>query len=122
MTDRKEAVAYCLTFTDVYEDYPFSDKNWCVIRHHSNHKVFAWIFDRDEHTWINVKCDSEWRDLWRKAYRSVIPAYHLNKEHWNSIILDGTVPEKEIRRMIRESYDLTNKKGKEGKKKKNCKE
>lgn len=112
MTDRKAAVAYCLTFADVYEDYPFSDKNWCVIRHCSNRKVFAWIFDKDEHTWINVKCDSEWRDLWRKAYKSVIPAYHLNKEHWNSIILDGTVPKKEIQRMIGESYDLTNKKEK----------
>ena len=122
MNDRKEDVAYCITFSDVYEDYPFSDKNWCVIRHRSNHKVFAWIFEREEHTWINVKCDSEWRDLWRKAYNSVLPAYHLNKEHWNSIILDGTVPEKEIRRMISESYDLTEKKSKEKKVKKSSKE
>ena len=38
-----------------------------------------------------------------------VPAHHLNKEHWNSIILDGTIPEKEIRRMIGESYDLTKK-------------
>ncbi len=115
MTDRKEAVAYCLTFADVYEDYPFSDKNWCVIRHRSNHKVFAWIFEREEHTWINVKCDSEWRDGRKKAF-------HQNKEHWNSIILDGTVPEKEIRRMISESYDLTEKKSKEKKVKKSSKE
>ena len=42
----------------------------------------------------------------RQAYDSVTAGYHLNKEHWNTIILDGTIPEKEIRRMIAESYDL----------------
>ena len=111
MTKRKEVIAYCLTFSDVYEDYPFRDTNWCTIRHRSNDKIFAWIFDRDvngnNYVWINVKCDREWRDFWRKTFKSVIPAYHLNKEHWNSIILDGTVPKKDIRRMIGESYDLT---------------
>lgn len=111
MTERKEAIAYCLTLKDVYEDYPFHDPNWCVIRHRDNNKVFAWIFDRNDHVCVNVKCDPQWRDFWRETFSSVIPAYHLNKEHWNSIILDGTVPEKEIRRMIAESYDLT-KKGK----------
>ena len=111
VTEKKEAIAYCLTLKDAYEDYPFHDPNWCVIRHKNNQKVFAWIFDRNGHVWINVKCDPQWRDFWREAFPSVIPAYHLNKEHWNSIILDGTVPEEEIRRMIAESYDLT-KKGK----------
>ncbi len=111
MTEKKEAIAYCLTLEDAYEDYPFHDPNWCVIRHKNNQKVFAWIFDRNGHVWINVKCDPRWRDFWREAFPSVIPAYHLNKEHWNSIILDGTVPKEEIRRMIAESYDLT-KKGK----------
>ena len=48
----------------------------------------------------------EWRDFWRSAYESVTAGYHLNKEHWNTIILDGTIPEEEIKRMIAESYDL----------------
>lgn len=107
MTTRDEAIAYCLTFKDVYEDYPFHDPNWCVIRHRKNRKVFAWIYDRHGNVWINVKCSSEWRDFWRSAFDSVLPGYHLNKEHWNSIILDGSVPEKDIRIMIGESYDLT---------------
>ena len=55
---------------------------------------------------LNVKVAPEWRDFWRSAYDSVIAGYHQNKEHWNTIILDGTIPEKEIRRMIAESYDL----------------
>lgn len=56
--------------------------------------------------WVNVKCDPEWREFWRGAYASVIPAYHMNKTHWNSIILDGSVRDKDIKRMIAESYDL----------------
>ena len=55
---------------------------------------------------INVKVDPEWRDVWRSAYAAVLPGYHQNKEHWNTIILDDTVPEKKIKRMIAESYDL----------------
>lgn len=109
MKEKKEAISYCLTYKDVYEDYPFHDPNWCVIRHKKNNRVFAWIFDKDGYVWINVKCDPEWRDFWRSAYDAVKPAYHLNKTHWNSIILDGTVPERDIYRMIGESYDLTKK-------------
>lgn len=111
MTERKEAAGYCLTLKDTYEDYPFHDPNWTVMRHKKSRKVFALIFERNGQIWINVKCDPEWRDFWRETYSSVVPAYHMNKEHWNSIILDKTVPVEEIRRMIAESYDLT-KKGK----------
>lgn len=112
MRTRKEAIQYCLGFSNVYEDYPFRDPNWCVIRHRENKKVFAWIFDKDGCVWINVKTDPEWRDVWRAAFPSVLPAYHLNKKYWNSILLDGTVPKEEIERMIEESYTLTLQKNK----------
>lgn len=107
MHKRTEVIAYCNGMDDVYEDYPFHDPNWTVMRHKKNQKVFAWIFAKDGHIWINVKCDPEWRDFWRSAFPSVVPAYHLNKTHWNSIILDGTVPKNEIQKMIDESYNLT---------------
>lgn len=107
MTTREEAIACCSKLEGTYEDYPFHDSNWTVMRHQSNKKMFACIFERQGHIWINVKCDPEWRDFWRNAFTSVIPAYHLNKTHWNSIILDGTVPEKNIKQMIEESYQLT---------------
>ena len=119
MKDRKTAIAYCLTYADTYEDEPFHDPNWTVIRHKANRKVFAWIFEKDGHIWINVKVDPEWREIRRAAYASVLPAYHMNKEHWSSVILDGTVPGEEIQLMIAESYDLTKpgpKKQKSGKK------
>ena len=107
MTTKNEAIAFCINLDDTYQDMPFHDPNWILVRHQANKKVFAWIYEKDGYIWINVKCDLEWRDFWRRAYASVVPGYHLNKEHWNSIILDGTVPKKDIIRMIEESYDLT---------------
>jgi predicted DNA-binding protein (MmcQ/YjbR family) len=104
---RSQVITYCSNLKDVYEDYPFHDPNWTVMRHKENKKVFAWIYEKDGLIWVNVKCDPEWRDFFRDAFPSVVPAYHLNKEHWNSIILDGTVPENDIKRMIEESYELT---------------
>lgn len=107
MNSRREAVSFCMRLGSVYEDYPFHDANWTVMRHIHNKKVFAYIYERQDHIWINVKCDPQWRDLWRSTFSSVIPAYHMNKEHWNSIILDGSVPDADIERMIAESYELT---------------
>lgn len=106
MTARQEVIQYCLTFPGVFEDYPFHDSNWTCMRICASRRIFAWIFERQGRIWVNVKCDPQWREFWRDAYASVIPAYHMNKTHWNSIILDGTVPEKDVRRMIAESYDL----------------
>ena len=50
--------------------------------------------------------DPEKAYYWRKLYESVIPGYHQNKEHWNTIILDGSIPDKDVKLMIAESYDL----------------
>ena len=49
---------------------------------------------------------AQWRDFWRQTYEAVLPGYHQNKEHWNTVILDGTIPDEDIKRMIAESYDL----------------
>lgn len=106
MRTRQEAIKFCLSLPDTYEDYPFHDPNWTVMRLGRTKKSFAFIFEREEKIWINVKCDPEWILFWRETYPSVIPAYHLNKKHWNSLILDGTIPDKELKRMISESYDL----------------
>ena len=107
MRTREEVIRLCGTYKDVMEDYPFHDTNWTLMRHKKNKKAFALIYEREGNIWVNVKCDPEWRDFWRSAFESVVPAYHMNKEHWNSIILDGTVPDKDVIRMIEESYDLT---------------
>lgn len=106
MTTRKEALEYGLSFPNTYQDTPFKDYNWQLVRFAGNKKAFLWTYERDGHININVKVSPEWRDLWRSTYEAVIPGYHQNKEHWNTIILDGSIPAKEIKRMIAESYDI----------------
>lgn len=113
---RQELINQCLLLPDSYEDYPFHDANWTVIRHRKNRKVFAWIFEKDGKLWINLKTTPQGRDFWRQAYGAIIPAYHLNKEHWNSVILDGTVPRETLLMLIGESYDLVKPAEKKGKK------
>lgn len=106
MKTRKEAIEYGLTFEDTYTEKPFRDQNWELVRVKGSKKAFLWVYEREGYINLNVKVNKEWRDFWREVYPSVIPGYHQNKEHWNTIILDGTIPEEEIKRMIMESYDL----------------
>lgn len=107
MMTRQEAVTACLEFPFSYEDYPFDDHNWTVMRHRENRKIFAAIFQREDHIWINVKAEPLAGDFWRRTYPAVVPAYHMNKTHWISIILDGIMSDREIMRLIQDSFTLT---------------
>ncbi len=106
MMTREKALEFGMSFPNVYEERPFCDPNWQLVRVKGSKKAFLWIYEREGYTNLNVKVDPEWRDFWRNTYDAVIAGYHQNKEHWNTIILDGTIPDKEIQRMISESYDL----------------
>ena len=106
MTTREEALAYGLSFPDTYQQAPFHDPNWQLVRVKGSKKVFPWTYERDGYINLNVKVDPEWRDFWRSAFDAVIPGWHQNKEHWNTIILDGSIPDQDVKRMIAESYDL----------------
>lgn len=106
MRSRQETIEYGLSFPDTYQDAPFHDDNWQLIRVKGSKKTFMLVYEKNGSVRVNVKVDPEWRDFWRKTYSSVIPAYHQNKEHWNTIILDGSIPEDEVKRMIADSYDL----------------
>lgn len=106
MKTREEALAYALSFPKTYQEAPFHDNNWQLVRVEGSKKAFLWTYEREGYINLNVKADPQWRDFWRSTYASVIPGWHQNKDHWNTIILDGSVPEQEIRRMIAESYDL----------------
>ena len=106
MKTREDVLKYGLSFPDTYQDAPFHDPNWQLIRICKSKKAFLWTYEKDGKLCINIKVDPEWRDFWRKAYTSVLPGYHQNKEHWNTVILNGSIPEKEFKRMIAESYDL----------------
>jgi predicted DNA-binding protein (MmcQ/YjbR family) len=55
---------------------------------------------------VSLKCDPEWAEVLRNAYEAVHPGYHLNKKHWNTIVLDGSIPDDEIKELIDHSYEL----------------
>ena len=106
MITREEVLKFGLSFQNTYEEKPFHDQNWQLVRVKGSRKAFLWIYDRNGYVNLNVKADPEWRDFWRSAYEAVTAGYHQNKEHWNTLILDGSIPDKDIKRMIAESYDL----------------
>ena len=106
MRTRQEVLDFGLTFENTYLDKPFHDPNWQLIRYKTNKKAFLWTYEKDGNICINLKCDPGWRDFWRSVYDAVIPAYHQNKEHWNTVILDGSIPDTELKNMIAESYAL----------------
>lgn len=106
MRTREEVLAFALSFPDTYQDAPFHDDNWQLVRVKDSRKAFVWTYERNGYMNLNVKVDPEWRDYWRDAFESVLPGWHQNREHWNTIILDGSVPDDAVREMIAESYRL----------------
>lgn len=106
MKTREQALEYGLSFPDTYQDAPFHDDNWQLVRFKENKKAFLWTYEKDGYVNLNVKVAPDKAFFWRDIYESVIPGYHQNKEHWNTIILDGSVPDNDIKLMIAESYDL----------------
>ncbi len=108
LTSRKAVIRFCKGLgADVIEDYPFDDGNWTVMRHWGNKKGFAFLYEYQGRLQVNVKCDPEWTSFWRGAFAGVTPGYHMNKTHWNTVLLDGSVPDKDVKTMITESYRLT---------------
>ena len=103
---REQVLAYGLSFPDTYQDAPFHDPNWQLVRYKGNKKAFLWTYERNGSLNLNVKVDPEKAFFWRDIYTAVIPGYHQNKEHWNTIILDGSIPDRDVKGMIAESYDL----------------
>jgi len=106
MKTREEVASFGLTFPDTYMEMPFKDTNWQLIRVKDSKKAFLWIYEREGFINLNVKVSPEWRDFWRNAFKSVVAGWHQNKEHWNTIILDGSIPDKDVKNMIAESYAI----------------
>ncbi len=106
MKTREEALQYGLSFPDTYRDAPFHDDNWQLIRYRGNKKAFLWTYEKDGFVNLNVKVEPEKAFFWREIYASVLPGYHQNKDHWNTIVLDGSIPDRDVKLMIAESYDL----------------
>lgn len=106
MRTKEEACSFGLEFENTYLDKPFRKADRQLIRIKDTKKAFLCVYERDGFVNLNVKVDPAWRDFWRNTYLSVVPGYHQNKEHWNTLILDGSIKDEDIKRMIAESYDL----------------
>ena len=111
MRTRQDIIDFCLTFPSTYEDYPFDSiadpGAWAVMRHKTNKKSFALIYERNGRLCVNLKCDPDEADFLRQAYEDVLPAYHMNKVHWNTVLTSGDVPMEHLQEMIGRSYSLT---------------
>lgn len=84
-------------------DYPFGED---VAVYKVADKMFALIPEGKEPVRISLKCDPLLATVLRKKYETVLEGYHLNKKHWNTIILSGQLPWEEVQALIRHSYDL----------------
>jgi len=102
---KRELIDYCLTYPAAFEDYPF-DGEAAVMKHSGNKKMFALINHKDNRLYINLKCEPMKADFLRGVYKCVTPGWHMNKTHWNTVYIDGDVPEHELYEMIRHSFDL----------------
>jgi len=105
MLNRNEIISHCLTYKDAYEDYPFGEE-MAVIRHSGNKKTFAFIYERGGKLFINLKCEPLRADFLRQVYTAVTPGFHMNKTHWNTVALDGSIPDEELFSMVKHSYEL----------------
>jgi predicted DNA-binding protein (MmcQ/YjbR family) len=101
---------YVLLKEGATEGFPFGDS---VIVFKVNGKVFLLLPLDTQPVQFNVKCDPEQAIELREQYpEAVLPGYHMNKKHWNTVIADGTLNKRQLFQMIDDSYNLVNKKSK----------
>jgi predicted DNA-binding protein (MmcQ/YjbR family) len=100
--DLKEFKKYCKSFIGVTEEYPFDET---TLVYKIKGKMFT-LTDINTFHMISVKCDPDDAQIIRQMFESVIPGYHLNKEHWNSIKIDGRIPDTLLKEWIEDSYNL----------------
>jgi predicted DNA-binding protein (MmcQ/YjbR family) len=101
---------YVLKKQGVTEGFPFGDS---VIVFKVKGKMFLLVPLDTQPVQFNAKCDPELAIELREQYPdAVLPGYHMNKKHWNTVIADGSLTKKQLLKMIDDSYDLVNKKAK----------
>jgi predicted DNA-binding protein (MmcQ/YjbR family) len=101
--DKHELKTRCLGLPGAGEEFPFGDE---VSVFKVGGKMFALSHLDGEPLQLSVKCDPELAAQLRSAYPAITPGYHLNKRHWNTITLDGSVPDEMVTDMLGDSYDL----------------
>ncbi len=106
--NHKELEQILLSYQDTWLDYPFGEGTAVYKYGHRDgkDKMFALIDENSSPLRISLKCDPQLAEILREKYETVLPGYHLNKKHWNTIICSGQLGEDELRDLIRHSYEL----------------
>jgi predicted DNA-binding protein (MmcQ/YjbR family) len=101
--DDRVIIEYCLNKPASSSGYPFGEGTlvFKVVN-----KMFALIPEENSPLRINLKCDPDDALALREQHPAIIPGYHMNKKHWNTLILDGSLPEKLVYELIDHSYEL----------------
>jgi predicted DNA-binding protein (MmcQ/YjbR family) len=104
---------YVLQFEDVTEGFPFGEE---VLVFKVQEKIFLLLPLSSQPLQFNVKCDPDKAIELRELYPdAILPGFHMNKRHWNTVVVDGKLPKKLLQEMLTDSYNLVKKKS--GKKK-----
>ena len=101
--DLPDAIAHFLSKPGAEETTPFGPD---VLVYKVAGKMFALAVPDDFPSRINLKCDPDRAELLRDDHSAILPGYHMNKRHWNTVVLDGSLPSALIRELIDHSYDL----------------
>jgi predicted DNA-binding protein (MmcQ/YjbR family) len=99
----KEVENYLLSMPGAKLDYPFGEG---VAVYKAGDKMFALVTEKKLPVQISLKCDPLLAETLREKYDTVMPGYHLNKKHWNTILLTGQMEWEEVQGLIRHSYNL----------------
>lgn len=103
MLDHKTVEKYLLSLPDAKLDYPFGKE---VAVYKVKDKMFALVAEKSDPLRLSLKCDPQLAETLRARYETVMPGYHLNKKHWNTIVLTGQLNWQEIKDLINHSYQL----------------
>lgn len=102
MFDVEKLRSFCLKKKGVTEEFPFGPD---TLVFKVMGKLFALTGLEAAEFSMNLKCNAEWMEEWRSRYPAVQPGYHMNKNHWNTVLIDGTIRQKELEQMIDHSYE-----------------
>jgi predicted DNA-binding protein (MmcQ/YjbR family) len=94
---------YLLSMPGARLDYPFGEE---VAVYKAGDKMFALVAEKSNPVRISLKCDPLLAETLREKYETVMPGYHLNKKHWNTILLTGQIEWEEVQDLIKLSYNL----------------
>lgn len=103
MLSHKELEEYILSMPNARLEYPFGEE---AAVYKVDAKMFAIIAEKSDPVRLSLKCDPLLATTLRERYETVLPGYHLNKKHWNTIVCSGQLGSEEIHDLIRHSYHL----------------